>query len=127
MEIGETNLKTLPYSTEYSIEYKHSRPIVDKGFSLRSVNGYFHDSNYERIAFRPAKFLNKILRNSKKILNILFSLSGSCLKLNDINLSHAYTIFKLVISSIKTLSLVVSNKAYKLLVTTSYIEKVGVK
>ena len=101
--------------------------IVDKGFSLSSVNGYFHDSNYERIAFSPAKFLNKILRNSKKILNILFSLSGSCLKLNYINLTHAYTIFKLVISSIKTLSLVVSSKAYKLLVTTSYIEKVGVK
>jgi len=111
-KISKTSLKTLWF-------------IIDKGFSLSSVNGYFHDSNYERIAFSPAKFLNKILRNSKKILNILFSLSGSCLKLNYINLTHAYTIFKLVISSIKTLSLVVSSKAYKLLVTTSYIEKVG--
>ena len=101
-----------------------SRLIINKDFPLYTIYGYFHDSNNKRIPFRPFKFLYETLRNSNEILNVLLSLSCSSLKAYYLYFRHKFTNSLLVRRIIKTLLLVINAKAYKLLVTTSYLRRV---
>jgi len=120
-ENGKQKIKTL-------------RLIINKSFLFRSVNGYFHYSDYERVTLSPSKFFDEFSGNCKKIVHCFFSflkfafLSSiifnlSSLKLNDANTTHEITNYMLENSRIKTLLHEISRNIYKFLETTRNVER----